>query len=98
MTLNNEVLTSACGNVKARPTGVNSTFPPLQSSGNSEGFHVEWDLGEDGVLAIELKPNLVVIQALEAFTRWVGVMEGGIVAQETKYTGAIIFEEFRLLL
>jgi hypothetical protein len=90
------VLFSGCNNVTARPTGVNSTYPPKQSSGNPGGFHVEFDLGEEGILVVDIKPNLIIVQALEVFARWVGSMTGGIVGQET-YNGAVLFEEFRLL-
>jgi hypothetical protein len=98
VTYKNKVLTSACNNVIARPTGANSTYPPLQSTGNPTGFHVEWDLGEHGLLAIDVTPNIAVIEAGEIYTRWMGVMEGGIVDQKQVYNGAIIFEELRLLI
>jgi len=96
VTRDGKILLSGCNDVIARPMGINSTYPPTQSSGNPGGFHVEFDLGPEGILAVDIKPNFIVIQALEVFTRWVGSVTGGIVGQET-YTGAALFEEFRLL-
>ena len=93
---NGEILLSDCNGVVARPIGANSTYPPTQSSGNPGGFYVEFDLGAEGILALDLTPNFIVVQALEVFTRWVGSVRGGIVGQET-YTGPALFEEFRLL-
>jgi hypothetical protein len=72
VTYKNKVLTSACNNVIARPSGVSSTYPPLQSTGNPSGFHVEWDLGEDGLLTVNVTPNIAVIEAGDIYTRWMG--------------------------
>jgi hypothetical protein len=96
VTLNGEILFSGCAGVVARPIGANSTYPPTQSSGNPGGFHVEFDLGAEGILAVDITPNFILVQALEVFTRWVGSVAGGIVGQET-YEGAALLEEFRLL-
>jgi hypothetical protein len=97
VTYKNNVLTSSCNNVIARPIGANSAYPPLQSTGNPSGFHVEWDLGEHGHFAIDVTPNIAIIEAGDIYTRWMGVMEGGIVGKKEVYSGAIIFEELRLL-
>ena len=96
VTRDGKILLSGCNDVMARPIGVNSTYPSTQSSGNPGGFHVEFDLGVEGILTVDVKPHFIVVQALEVFTRWVGSVTGGIVGQET-YTGAALFEEFRLL-
>jgi hypothetical protein len=64
VTLNGEILFSGCAGVVARPIGANSTYPPTQSSGNPGGFHVEFDLGAEGILAVDITPNFILVQAL----------------------------------
>jgi hypothetical protein len=97
VTYKNKVLTSVCNNVIARPSGANSTYLPLQSTRNLSGFYVEWDLGENGPLTVNVTPNIAVIEAGDIYTRWMGVMEGGIVGKKEAHSGVIIFEELRLL-
>jgi len=88
VTLNNQVLTSSCGNVRSRPSGANSMWPPVLGSPNPDGFHIEYDLGEDGILAIDAKPNVIIMQVLEIYTRWVG--------SNTTYTGMLTWDFSRL--
>jgi hypothetical protein len=94
VTLNNEVLTSVCGNVKVYPNNANAMYPPSMGSSNNvlEGFHIEWDVGDEGILAVDAKPNAVLMQVSDVYTRWVGEIRGGIVGKNISYSGSFTWD------
>ena len=76
-----------------RPTGQNSQYPPVITSGNPQGFHIDLDLGSEGMLEVDIETNIALADAI-LFTRWSGSMSGG-VQGGTTYTGVALYEEFK---
>ncbi|KAJ7930558.1 hypothetical protein B0H13DRAFT_1702697 [Mycena leptocephala] len=46
----NGIVAASCslGSITVRPTGQNSTYPPVISTGNPSGYHISLDIGADG--------------------------------------------------
>lgn len=76
-----------------RPTGSNSQYPPVITSGNPQGFHIDLDLGSEGVLEVDVTTNLAIADVI-LYTRWSGTMSGG-VQGGTVYKGVALYEEFK---
>ena len=93
---NGSIVSAQCGGLKVRPAGANSTYPPVQSSGDPEGFRIELDLGGVGVLEVNVTNVLVAVQGEDYYTRWLGRIEGGLNGTDS-WEGVSLHEEFRLL-
>jgi hypothetical protein len=91
--INGNIITASCTGIKVRPTGENSQYPPVITSGNPQGFHIELDLGSDGILEVNVTTNVVLADAL-LYTRWSGTMVGGVKGGSV-YTGVALYEEFK---
>ena len=94
--LNGSIIASSCSGIKVRPTGSNSQYPPVVTSGNPQGFYIEMDLGNGEVLQVNVTATLVVADVV-LYTRWIGTMSGA-VAGGTVYQGVALYEEFKLSL
>lgn len=79
-----------------RPTGKNSQYPPVLSSGSPQGFHIELDIGNEGVLQVNITTEVVLADAI-LYARWAGSMSGG-VAGGPVYKGVALYEEFKFTL
>jgi hypothetical protein len=77
VSLNGSIIASSCSGIKVRPTGENSQYPPVVTSGNPEGFHIELDLGIEGVLEVDVKSTLTIADVV-LYTRWIGSLSGAI--------------------
>ncbi|KAJ7207711.1 hypothetical protein B0H12DRAFT_1206012 [Mycena haematopus] len=68
----NKIVAASCalGSITVRPTGQNSTYPPVISTGNPSGYHIEVDIG--------LKANA-------EYGRFVGNMTGEVVSTKGEF-------------
>lgn len=76
-----------------RPTGENSQYPPVITSGDPQGFHIVLDLGSEGILEVNVTNDVTIADAI-LYTRWSGTMSGG-VKGGIVYTGVALYEEFK---
>jgi hypothetical protein len=76
--------------------GKNSQYPPVIASGNTQGFHIDLDLGSEGILEVNVTSNVTLADAI-LYTRWSGTMSGG-VKGGIVYTGVALYEEFKFKL
>ena len=90
-----KIIASRCGDgsIKVRPTGKNSQYPPKITSGNPEGLHIDLDLGDEGMLRVDVKANVVLADAF-LYSRFSGMLSGG-VDGGPQYTGVSVYEEFK---
>jgi len=91
--VNRSIITASCSGIKVRPTGENSQYPPVVTSGNPQGFHIDLDLGSEGILEVNVTSDVVLADAI-LYTRWAGTMSGG-VKGGTVYSGVALYEEFK---
>lgn len=91
---NGSIIASSCSGIKVRPTGKNSQYPPKITSGNPQGFHIELDLGSEGILIVDVNGTLIVADVL-LYTRWIGTLSGGVQGSSV-YQGVALYEEFKL--
>ncbi|KAH8586970.1 hypothetical protein B0O99DRAFT_585157 [Bisporella sp. PMI_857] len=92
--LNGSIVAASCSGIKVRPTGKNSQFPPVVSSGNPQGFHIELNLGNEGIMEIDVNSTLVIADVV-LYTRWIGTLSGGIRGGPL-YEGFALYEQFKL--
>lgn len=88
------IIASSCSGIKVRPTGENSQYPPVVSTGNPEGFDIDLDLPSGQVLEVNVTTSLVVVD-VGLYARYTGELSGG-VQGSTVYTGVALYEEFKL--
>ncbi|KAJ6457631.1 hypothetical protein C8R45DRAFT_1184337 [Mycena sanguinolenta] len=99
----NEILAASCtlGSISVRPSGQNATYPPLVSTGNPSGYHIEVDLGQDGTLTADVEVSGNLIEANPEYGRFVGKITGEEVALDgmvtTGLVGMALFEQFKLI-
>src|SRR5262249_2338945 len=93
---NGQIIAASCapGAVTVRPIGNNAQYPPVITSGNPSGFHIEMDLGEEGRLEADVWSTLVIADVI-LYTRWIGTITGGVLGG-TNYTGMALYEKFKL--
>ncbi|KAJ7748645.1 hypothetical protein B0H16DRAFT_1663509 [Mycena metata] len=95
-----KILAASCApeSIKARPIGQNSTYPPVLSTGNPSGYHVELDLGVDGKLELDLTVLAPTIALNPEYARFVGNMSGSITGERNteRLIGMALFEQFKL--
>lgn len=89
-----EIITASCSGIKVRPTGHNSQYPPVVTSGNPQGFHIDIDLGAEGALSVDIETNIPLADAI-LYSRWAGNVTGGLLGGDT-YTGVALYEDFKL--
>ena len=96
-TLNGDVIASTCSGIEVRPTGNNSHYPPVASTGNPDGFHIDLNLSNGKLLSVDVTTMLVVVDQ-PLYARYTGTLRGGVEGDVTTYTGVALYEEFKLLL
>jgi hypothetical protein len=83
-----------------RPTGPNSTYPPVISTPNPTGYHITLDLGAEGTLELDVAVLGDLIGVNPEYARFIGNMSGELVAAggaaTTGLTGMALFEQFKL--
>lgn len=94
--VNGSIITASCSGIKVRPIGKNSQYPPVITSGDPQGFHIDLNLGSEGILEVDVTSNVVLADAI-LYTRWSGTMSGG-VKGGTVYAGVALYEEFKFQL
>lgn len=77
--------------------GNNSQYPPVTSTGNPGGFHIDLNLPEGDILSLEVITKLVVADVSQ-YARYTGILKGGVKGNSTTYTGVALYEEFKLVL
>ncbi|OBT78250.1 hypothetical protein VF21_02984 [Pseudogymnoascus sp. 05NY08] len=82
------------GKIIVRPTGHNSEYPPKITSGNPEGLHIDLDLGEAGMLRVDVKADTVLANAF-LYNRMSSLLTSG-VDGGPQHTGVSVYEEFKL--
>ena len=60
---------ASCSGIKVRPTGHNDQYPPVLTSGNPQGFHIDADLGYGEILSVDIETNIVLADAF-LYSRW----------------------------
>ena len=91
-----EIISVNCSGVKVRPIGANSTYPPAMGTGPPSGFHIEIDMGTNGIMEIDADSSHLVVSVKGVYFRWTGTLKGGIKGQPS-LTGTAMWEEFLLL-
>ncbi|KAH9207554.1 hypothetical protein DL95DRAFT_482702 [Leptodontidium sp. 2 PMI_412] len=96
--LNGQIIATSCspGSIRVRPTGRNSQYPPVITSGNPDGFRIDLDLGaaHGGMLSVNVTTKLAVSDVI-LYTRWIGTMQGS-VSGGPVYNGIALYEEFKM--
>lgn len=92
-----KVITGTCAipSIKVRPTGPTDTYPPPSTSTASGNFHIEIDLGGEGMMTLDLASKYHTVAA-GVYDRWTGKLTGGIKGKES-YTGTALYEQFSFL-
>ncbi|KAJ7145567.1 hypothetical protein C8R44DRAFT_601176 [Mycena epipterygia] len=97
-----KIVAASCtlGSIAVRPTGQNSTYPPVISTGNPSGYHINLDLSSGGRMKVDVAVLAPLIGVNPEYARSVGNMTGSIVpvngAATTGLTGTALFEQFKL--
>ena len=86
-----KIIVAQCGGITVRPVGGNSTYPPTHGLDSPDGFHINFDLNELGVLEVDIKNNLVTLQD-SVYYRWVGIIQGRI--GNSTWHGLALYEQF----
>ncbi|KIY53782.1 hypothetical protein FISHEDRAFT_32652 [Fistulina hepatica ATCC 64428] len=89
-----EILGINCSGVSVRPTGDNSTYPPLSSTGNPSGYAIQIDLGTIGIFEAALTPENILLDT-DVYRRFTGPLVGGFQGSTT-YNGTSLLEQFSL--
>ncbi|KIM92701.1 hypothetical protein OIDMADRAFT_139186 [Oidiodendron maius Zn] len=87
-----KIIYSQCSGLQVRPTGANSTYPPTLSSGNPTGFYIAADLGNEGILEVEVSNEYTTVLTAP-YKRWTGQLKGGFQGSEV-LTGVALYEQF----
>ncbi|KAL4780297.1 hypothetical protein BJX76DRAFT_49533 [Aspergillus varians] len=90
----NEIVVARCDGITVRPFGENSTYPPLASTGNPNGFKINIELPDGGELDFTAHADRLVSRNAEGtrYARWTGTLEGTVDGQAL--TGDTVFEHF----
>ncbi|EEU33822.1 uncharacterized protein NECHADRAFT_89104 [Fusarium vanettenii 77-13-4] len=71
-----KVLTHQCSGLKVRPTGDNSTYPPVVSTGSPSGYSIEIALPKGEKLLVHMN-NLVLATSIgQVYERFIGNVSG----------------------
>ncbi|KAJ7693085.1 hypothetical protein B0H17DRAFT_1060712 [Mycena rosella] len=102
-----KIIAASCvpTSIQVRPTGANSTYPPVRSTGNPSGYHITLDLSEAGKLEMDVSvTGIAMDNVLSEYTRAVGNITGTVVAvgghnnrhAEAVLEGKALFEQFKM--
>jgi hypothetical protein len=91
-----KIIVSSCdaGSIRVRPSG-NSPYPPKISTPNPTGFTIEINLGEEGVMNVEVTAEAISLAGGGLYTEWVGTMTGSVNGGK-QMEGVASFEMFKL--
>lgn len=92
---NGKILTVSCGTTTARPTGVNSQYPPVTGQDPPQAFHVEIDAGSVGTFVVDTTVKNTLTNLPGIYQRWVGTSRGGLEGEEM-FESSAFFEQFTL--
>lgn len=85
--------------MKVRPTGENATYPPLVSTGNPSGYHIDLHLGGEGRLEVDVTVLAPLIGLNPVYARFVGSLSGTVTpvkgAATQGLTGMALQEQFK---
>lgn len=98
VTENGRVMEVSCAptSVVAHPWGNDSEYPPTGANGPIEGLGLQFQLGDGSkFLANYTSEKSLIETPAQAYLRTIGTVEGGIEGRQ-KYTGRMIFEQFKL--
>ncbi|KAK9787385.1 putative Hydroxyneurosporene synthase protein [Seiridium cardinale] len=87
-----EILFAANSSITVRPIGTNTTYPPTPGD-KPTGFTVRIDMGNSGIMDIDIATTLSVDAAVFGEARFVGQMIGGIKGS-SNYTGTASLEQY----
>jgi hypothetical protein len=85
----------AQGAVVVRPWGENDMYPPTFNSGPPQGLYITFDLGDEGVLGLNVTRELIVVN-VGFYQRFLGSVKGGLNDCE-EYEGKALYEQFKLV-
>jgi len=88
---NGVAIANSCGGMAVRPTGANDAYPPIPGL-LPTGFQIIYNMGNAGVLEVNITNHEAIVNYPGLYTRWVGSVSGGIQGQTT-YTGIGLYEE-----
>ncbi|KAJ6570568.1 hypothetical protein DFH09DRAFT_1362677 [Mycena vulgaris] len=102
-----KIIAASCEStsIRVRPTGQNSTYPPVLSTGNPSGYHISLDLVRMGTLHLDVVvTGLLVDNGFSEYTRFVGNITGVLVPvggnkaedEEKVLEGKALFEQFKM--
>ncbi|KAJ6454452.1 hypothetical protein C8R47DRAFT_997241 [Mycena vitilis] len=95
------ILVASCqpDSIRVRPSGQNSTYPPLSSTGPPSGYHITLDLGREGSLELNMTVEAQIAAIPPIYTRSTGRITGGLTTAGRavkEMTGVALFEQFAL--
>ncbi|KAJ7639740.1 hypothetical protein DFH06DRAFT_1283962 [Mycena polygramma] len=95
------ILVASCqpDSIRVRPTGQNSTYPPLSSTGPPSGYHISLDLGREGSLELNVTVAAQIAAIPPIYTRSTGRVTGVLTTGAhtvEEMTGVALFEQFAL--
>ncbi|EXK75774.1 hypothetical protein FOQG_19461 [Fusarium oxysporum f. sp. raphani 54005] len=90
-----KALTHQCSGLKVRPTGENSTYPPVLSTGSSSGYSIEITLPEEGKLLVEINYLALATNIGREYERYIGNVSG-ILNGISLGHGAGLWEQFKV--
>ena len=88
-----QILTASCSGITVRPTGANSTWPPMHGSGTPGGFHISANVEGEGALEIDVTHKTLIAADPGTLYRWVGSVSGGF-GNDTQWSGPALYEQF----
>ena len=91
--INGELLTASCGGITVRPTGGNSTWPPIADGGEPGGFHISTNVTGFGLLEVDVTHKTPITSEPPALYRWIGTVSGGF-GNDTTWSGPALYEQF----
>ncbi|KAK9423297.1 putative Hydroxyneurosporene synthase protein [Seiridium unicorne] len=87
-----EILLAANSSITVRPIGTNAIYPPTPGD-KPTGFTLRIDMGNSGIMDIDIATTLSVDAAVFGEARFVGQMTGGIKGS-SNYTGPASLEQY----
>ncbi|KAF8123815.1 hypothetical protein K438DRAFT_1650522 [Mycena galopus ATCC 62051] len=105
--VDNKIVAASCtlGSIQVRPTGPNATYPPVLSTPDPTGYHIDLDLGAAGTLQVDVSVRTHIIAANPEYARLIGNVTATVVPPGSRadhdkksnfMTGTALFEQFKL--
>ena len=90
-----KALTYQCSGLKVGPTGENSTYPPVVSTGSPSGYSIEITLPEEGKLLVEANNFALATNIGKEYERYIGNVSGTLNGISLGH-GAGLWEQFKV--